>query len=189
MDSVATLQRVIDETTRIVDKVTPKQLDNKTLCTEWTVRDIINHITGGSTMVGECLEVGVVSPERMGELMGGDNLGNDYKGSFKDAATRVMAAVRTPGSLEKTVRLPFGEMPGAAAVGIGIFDVTTHACDIAQATGQTMADDELLEIALAAGRQTIGPELRVPGVFDAEQTAAADAPAAARLLAFAGRRV
>lgn len=189
MDSVALLQRVIDETTRLVDNVTVDQLENKTLCTEWTVRDIINHVTGGSTMVRESLEVGSVSPERLGELMGGDNLGDDYKAAFRDAASRVMDAVRAPGALEKMVTLPFGEMPGAAAVGIGIFDVTTHACDIAQATGQSVADHELLEVALAAGRATIGPEMRQPGVFDPEQPASADAPATVRLLAFAGRCV
>jgi uncharacterized protein (TIGR03086 family) len=189
MDSVATLQRVIDETTRLVDHVSPEQLDNKTLCTEWTVRDVINHVTGGSIMVRESLEQGSVSGERLGQLMSSDNLGDDYKGSFRAAAGAAMDAVRAPGAMDKMVTLPFGQMPGAAAVGIGIFDVTTHACDLAQATGQSVADQELLEVALAAGRQMIGPEMRQPGVFDPEQSVAADAPAMLRLLAFAGRHV
>ncbi len=189
MDSVAMLQRVIDETARLVDNVRADQLDNKTLCTEWTVRDVINHVTGGATMVRESLESGSVSPERLGQLMGGDNLGSDYRVSFREAADRVMAAVRAPGALDRIVALPFGEMPGAAAVGVGIFDVTTHACDIAQATGQSIADEELVEIALATGRSMVGPEMRQPGVFDAEQPVDPDGPAALRLLAFAGRHV
>jgi len=188
MDSVETLQRVIDETQRVVDNVKPEQLADKTPCTEWTVRDIINHITGGATMVRESLELGSVSPERLGQLMGGDNVGDDCAGAFRRAATQVMAAVRVPGALEKMVVLPFGEMPGAAAVGMGIFDVTTHACDIARATGQTITDEQLVEIALAAGKQMVGPEMRAPGVFEDEVPVASDAPAMDRLLAFAGRR-
>ena len=42
---------------------------------------------------------------------------------------------------------------------------------------------------LVMGKQMIGPELRMPGVFDAEQPCPADAPVAQRLLAFSGRKV
>jgi uncharacterized protein (TIGR03086 family) len=80
-------------------------------------------------------------------------------------------------------------MPAGIALNIAIFDVATHAADLATATGQTIENTDLLETALAVGRQMIGPELRAPGLFDAEQPAAADAPVINRLLAFAGRRV
>ena len=43
MDPVATMERVIDESRRIVDGTTPEQLGNQTLCSEWTVRDVLNH--------------------------------------------------------------------------------------------------------------------------------------------------
>ena len=56
MDSIETMQRVIDESKRIVNNVAPEQLGNKTTCTDWTVRDLINHITGGATMVGMSIE-------------------------------------------------------------------------------------------------------------------------------------
>ena len=91
--------------------------------------------------------------------------------------------------LEKIVKLPFGEMPAGVALNIAIFDVLTHAVDIASSTGQEVADTELLETALGMGREMIGPELRMPGVFDAEQPAPATASPSDRLLAFAGRRV
>src|SRR4051794_15535004 len=39
MDSVALLQRVVDQTTEVVDNIEPGQLGNATPCTEWTVRD------------------------------------------------------------------------------------------------------------------------------------------------------
>jgi len=189
MDSVAMLQRVADQTTGVIDKVVPDQLGYPTPCTEWTVRDLINHLTGGATMFAVSAEQGSVPDELMGQLMGGDNLGDDYKGAWKAASTHAMAAFGQPGVLEKTVRLPFGEMPAGIALNIAIFDVATHATDLARATGQTITDTELLEAALEMGRQMVGPELRQPGVFDTEQPAPADAPIADRLLAFAGRKI
>jgi uncharacterized protein (TIGR03086 family) len=121
--------------------------------------------------------------------MGGDNLGDDYKGAFKTASSRALAAFATPGVLDKMVKLPFGEMPAGIALNIAIFDVATHACDLAKATGQKVTDDELLEQALAIGTQMIGPELRAPGVFDEAQTIDDAASASDRLMAFAGRKV
>jgi uncharacterized protein (TIGR03086 family) len=188
MDVLVTINRVLDRTEVIVDKVEPSQLGNPTLCTEWSVRDIINHVTGGGTMFAECVE-GPVPDDRLGQLMGGDNLGDDYKGAFHAMSARVRTSFATPGVLDKTVTLPFGVMPAGVALAIAIMDVTTHACDIAAATGQTFDDTALLEQALESGQQMIGPELRVPGVFDAEQPAPPDATAADKLLAFAGRKI
>jgi uncharacterized protein (TIGR03086 family) len=189
MDSVATLQRVIDESKRLVNGVTPDQLGNKTPCTEWTVRDIINHITGGATMFAVSAEQGSVPDELMGQLMGGDNLGDDYKGAFAAAADHAMSAFGDPAVLDKVVKLPFGEMPAGIALNIAIVDVATHCCDIARATGEQMQNTEVLETALELGKKIVGPDLRRPGVFDAERPCAPDAPADDRLLAFAGRAI
>lgn len=188
MDSVALLQRVVNETTTVVDAVSEDQLGNPSPCEGWTVRDVINHITGGATLFAISAEQGSVPDEMLGQLMGGDNLGADYQGAWAAASDRAMAAFGAPGVLEKIVKLPFGEMPAGVALNIAIFDVLTHATDIARATGQTVGDTELIETALEVGHQMITPELRIPGVFDAEQPVAPDASAQDRLLAFAGRK-
>ena len=190
MDQVATLDRVIAESRRLVDGIEPDQLGNKTLCTEWTVRDIVNHITGGAMYFGRVAEEGSVPDEEIAQLLGGgDNLGDDYKGAFNTAADKAMAGFSQPGVLERIVKLPFGELPAAVAANIAIFDVSTHNCDIAQATGQQIQDTEILETALEIGHQTVQPEMRTQGVFDAEQPVADAAPPQERLLAFAGRHV
>jgi uncharacterized protein (TIGR03086 family) len=180
---------VMDQATKVVEGTEPSQLDDPTPCVEWTVRDVINHITGGSTMFAVCIEEGSVPDELLGQLMGGDNLGDDYKSAFRKAANRALEAGNQPGALDKMVKLPFGEMPGGVALNFAIFDVTTHTADLARATGQTIEDTELLDTALEAGRQMVGPEMRAAGLFDPERPARADATAADRLLAFAGRRV
>jgi uncharacterized protein (TIGR03086 family) len=183
------MERVLGQADRIVQKIEPSQMGNATPCTEWSVRDVINHMVGGTTMFAECVENGSVADERLGELMGGDNVGDDPKGAFSAACKRAIATFGKPGAMDQTVKLPFGEMPAGVALNIGIMDVTTHMCDIAKATGQKVGDTELLEIALEAGKQLIGPDFRVPGMFDAEQTAPEGASAEDKLLAFAGRKV
>lgn len=189
MEGVPLLQKVVAQTTEIVDNITPDQLGKATPCAEWTVRDLINHITAGATIFAISAEQGSVPDAEMATLMGGDNLGDDYRGAWKAASAQALSAFEEPGVLEKIVTLPFGPMPAGVALNIAVFDVTTHACDLARATGQRITDTELLETALTIGRQMVGPELRQAGVFDPERAIPADAPVADRLLCFAGRRL
>lgn len=189
MDQAAMMERVLKQADKIVQKVEPSQMGNATPCTEWSVRDVMNHVVGGATMFAECVENGSVADERLGELMGGDNLGDDPKGAFSAVCKRAIATFSKPGAMDQTVKLPFGEMPAGVALNIGIMDVTTHTCDIAKATGQKVDDTELLEIALESGKQLIGPDFRVPGMFDPEQPAPKGASAEDKLLAFAGRKL
>lgn len=189
MGETDTIKQVVAELQRVVDGVQPDQLGNPTGCTEWSVRDIVNHVTGGSIMFAECVEQGSIPDERLGQLMAGDNLGDDPKGAFGAATRKAIVAFDSPGALEKMVTLPFGTMPAGIAMQIAIFDLMTHACDIAKATGQEVKDAEMLEVALATGKQMVGPDLRVPGLFNAEVPCSADASPADKLLAFAGRGV
>ena len=189
MEGIALLQRVVDTTDGVLVNITPAQMSNQTLCTEWTVRDLLNHMVGGATMFAISAEQGAVPDEEIGRLMGGDCLGDDPKSAWDTAAKRAMAAFEAPGAMEKIVKLPFGEMPAGVALNIAIFDVATHAVDLARATGQHVADDELLDVALTMGRQMVSPELRVPGVFGDEQAVQSTASAEDKLLAFAGRKI
>jgi len=189
MEGVPMMQRVVDASTGVIGNVSAADLSKPTLCTEWTVRDLINHMVGGATMFAVSAEEGSVPDELLGQLMGGDNLSEDPQGAWARASKRAMAAFEPPGAMEKIVKLPFGEMPAGVALNIAIFDVATHAVDLARATGQHVSDTEILDGALAMGHQMIGPELRVPGVFGAEQSCSDTASVEDRLLAFAGRKI
>src|SRR5438309_7191333 len=100
MDQVATVGRIIDESRRLVDGTTPEQLGNQTLCSEWTVRDVLNHITGGATYFAMVSEQGSVPDDVTNQLLvAGDNLGDDYKRSFNNAVDRALVAFSKPGAL------------------------------------------------------------------------------------------
>jgi len=189
MDNIALMKQVIATTDKVVKGTEPSQLSLPSPCAEWTVRDVLNHITGGSTMFAVCVEEGSVPDDLLGKLMGGDNLGDDYVGAWEAASTRAVAAFEVPGALDKMMKLPFGEMPAGVALNIAVFDVLTHAADIASATNQTIDNTALVEKAMEVGHQMIGPDLRVPGIFEPEQPAPEGATPTVRLLAFAGRKV
>ena len=150
-DTNELLGRAVGELHRLVDNVKPEQLGDQTLCSEWKVRDLLNHLTGGATMFALCVEQGSVPDDVLGPLLTTDQLGDDYKGAVSSAADRALTAFATPGAESKMVTLPFGTMPAGVAMNIAVFDVTTHCCDLARATGQQVDDDELLEGAIAGG--------------------------------------
>jgi uncharacterized protein (TIGR03086 family) len=188
MDEVATMSRVIELTGQVVDNIEPEQLDNPSPCTAWTVRDVLNHITGGAEMFALCVREGAVPDEKLGELMTGDNLGSDYKAAFHRAADAANGSFAIPGAMERIVKLPFGEMPAAMALNIAIFDVTTHAWDLAKATGQnTDLDPEVAGIAYEVAQAMLSDDLRNSGMFGQPVAVPDDAPVADRLAGLAGR--
>lgn len=189
MEPIALMEQVVINTDRVVSGVSPSQLGLQSPCAEWTVRAVINHITGGATVFAICLEEGSVPAETLGQLMSSDNLGPDYVGAWQAASKRALAAFGAPGALEKMVQLPFGEVPARMALNIATFDVLTHAADIASVTGQTIDDSALIDSALEIGRQMIGSDMRRPGVFEEEQPVSEEASPTVRLLGFAGRKV
>jgi uncharacterized protein (TIGR03086 family) len=94
--------------------------------------------------------------------------------------------------MEKTLTLPFGQMPGSAFVGLATTDTFAHGWDLAKATGQnTDLAPELAGQLLVGARQAIQPAFRSEdgAVFGLEQTAPAGACNADQLAAFLGRTV
>ena len=188
MDEVATMHGVLVETTRVVDNIQPEQLDNPSPCAGWTVRDVLNHITGGAIMFGLCVRDGAVPDEQLGEILTADHLGDDYRGSWARAAADAEAAFAIPGAVDRIVKLPFGEMPAGMALNIAIFDVTTHAWDLAKATGQsTDLDPEVCASAYQVAQVMLSDDWRAAGMFGQPVTVSEAAPMGDRLAALAGR--
>ena len=189
MDQIETMQQVVDQAKRILSGVRPDQLGAPSPCEDWDARGVIDHIAGGGKMFAAAFEQGSVPDALMGEIMTADNVGDDPAAAFAAVGDSFMDAIRAPGALERTLVLPWGEMPGTAALDLAIFDVTVHTWDLAKATDQVEAlDPDVLETALEVGRRIIQPEFRAPGVLGAEQPVADGAPVADRLAAFAGRQ-
>lgn len=172
MEKTALLRRAVDETTRLVDGIRPAQLQGATLCEEFTVQQLIDHLVEGTAAFASGISGDGGSPT-----------------SWKDAGQLLVAAVERPGALDGTITLPWGEFPGAVVLDQAIVETFTHAADIAKATGQEIDDAVAYDGALDVATNVITEEWRQPGVFGPEQTAPAGASSVDRLLAFAGRKL
>lgn len=178
MDVIASLEQTFAHTRTVIAGVRADQLDDETPCTEWTVRELLEHM------------IGVVAG--LGSAAGGHAptpfvLGDNPAAQFDDATTAALAAWRTPGVLDQVVDGGAGPMPGHVLAGINLLDTATHTWDLATATGQpSELPEPVAASALEASHSIVAPEIRA-GRFGPEQAALADASTTARLVAFLGR--
>ncbi len=181
MDPLVAHQRAQDAFAGVLANVSPEQLGTATPCSEWTVRDLIEHVIGGNEHVGQWAQRPVEPPARP----------DDIAAAHRAAATAAHEIFAAPDGLSTTFRLPFGELPGQGFIGIRTIDVLTHAWDLAAATGQsTDLDPELAAEQLPAARALVGPHFRGPGKpFNDEQPCSPESSPADQLAACLGRKL
>lgn len=176
-DMLDTLDHIYGNANRLVAGVGDKW-DASTPCTEWNVRELVNHMAGTTKAM-------TASASRSQPGEGDDHLGDDPVGSFAAAAAGASAAWRADGALDGNVQIPF-EMPAAVALSINVLDLGTHVWDLATATGQ---DHGLSAEAVAAidqaNRMVVSDEVRSGGGFGEDLGNKDDA--LANMLAFVGR--
>ena len=100
----------------------------------------------------------------------------------------LIAAINSPGALDRTVTTPFGEMPGAAFARFVVLDGLVHGWDLATATGQPYEPSADLVAAVDGfARQSIAASMRDGDTFAAEVNPPAGATPIEQLAAFTGR--
>ena len=181
MDPLVAHQRAQDTFAGVLANVSPDRLGAPTPCSEWTIRDLIEHVIGGNERVGPWGGSPEEPPARP------DNMVAAHRAAA-DAAHEVFAG---PDGMSTMFKLPFGEIPGQIFIGMRTSDVLTHAWDLAAATGQsTDLDPELAAEQLTAVRAFVGPQFRGPGMpFGDEQPCSSERAPADQLAAFLGRKV
>jgi uncharacterized protein (TIGR03086 family) len=173
--------RALDQAGVVVAKVRPEQAGLPTPCAEWDVYTLVNHVVDEVLRFAESTATG-----RRG-VSDGDVLGDDWAGAFQRAADALLAAWRSPGALDRTVRLPGGEVPATLTLGQHVTEIAMHTWDIAVATGQSTDLDPVVgTAALEWGRANLVPEMRGEHVGH-EVPVDDDAPLYDRLAAFGGR--
>jgi uncharacterized protein (TIGR03086 family) len=167
----------------VIAAVKPDHLDNPSPCTEWSVRQVINHVVTGN-LAFVSMMTDAARPDRSV-----DHLGDDPLAAFRDTTRALREAFSAEGALQRMYPTPFGEGPGTVLVHMRVMEMTIHSWDIAKGSGQsTDLDPELAESSLASMRAAL-PADRSGSPFGTEQAAPAGATIADRLAAFAGRIV
>ena len=184
-DQVTTLIAAIDQAGRIVAGVAPDQLGQRTPCTDWDVRALLNH-----TVVGvQLFDAGARDEPFELSAYGEDALGDDPAGAWDAAAARFREALAAPDVSERRWKLAFGDSPADQAMTVAIIEFQQHAWDIARATGQDVDFDPAIT---AAARESaeglIAMFGRQENVFRPQVPCPDEAPAEDRLAAFLGRQ-
>jgi len=150
------------------------KLNAPTLCDEWDVRNLLNHM-----LATQQYFVGSARGEDVSPPSGSppDLLSQDPVADFDRARAETLSTFAEPGMIEKT----------GPSLGIAFSDQLLHGWDLAKATGQDATMPEGL--AAAAYRMIHGrfTEEQRKGVFKPEIAVPADASSQDKLLAYTGR--
>jgi uncharacterized protein (TIGR03086 family) len=182
---VAMFDQAVKTTGGIVAGTSREQLDAPTPCTDWSVRDLLNHLIGGV----EAVATGAAGQAL--EASGTDYTAEDHVAAYEGAAARARQAFSAPGALERTFKMPWGDTPGQVVLGLSIAETTVHGCDLARATGQDVAvDDDVAEAVFGMTSGMMQPRGSFPrGTSFADRVDVPDdAPIQDKMLAYLGRR-
>jgi uncharacterized protein (TIGR03086 family) len=183
--SAEMLEKAFASSAGVLAQVQSGDLDKATPCASWKVRDLINHMVGGTYFFAVTAETGLAPTGDTGT----DFTAGDVVATYKEGAARAIAAFRADGAMEKVMKLPFGEFPGAMFINIATTDAFAHGWDLAKALGApTDLDGELAAQLLASGMipdAFRGADGQAP--FGPKVDVAESAPAADRLAGYLGR--
>ena len=186
MDTNDHRARALDGFVTRVRGVRPDQWDAPTPCTEWNIRDLVNHVTG-ELFWSVDLAAGRTIRE-VGDRYDGDLLGDDPVRTVEEITPASVAAFR--GDHAAVVDTSMGPLPVDVYLTQMLTDALVHSWDLAVATGQdTTLDPAGCQLAyertLAAREQV--DAARGVGVFGPEVPVDEAAPAQDKLLGLLGR--
>jgi uncharacterized protein (TIGR03086 family) len=124
--------------------VRPEQWGWPTPCTEWDIRQLVNHMTRGNLNYVHLLNGGT-SAEFL-RLRDADALGADPAGSYTQSVQECAEAFAQPGALQQVLDYPLGHVVGRQALAVRTTDTAIHTWDLARAVGL----DENLNASLVA---------------------------------------
>jgi uncharacterized protein (TIGR03086 family) len=169
--------------TAVVDIVRTDQFEDPTPCTNWTVRQLLNHLIVGNKIFTARVTAGADVDRNA------DHVGPDHVASFHASVADLREAFAAEGMLDGMYPGPFGEAAGHTLVRMRVNEFMVHAWDLARATGQSTDLDPELSAECLEDFRRLQEAGRGGPMFAPAQAYPADATVADRLAATAGRAV
>ena len=174
------------KTRAYIDAVRDDQWHLPTPCSEWDVKQVVNHIIGENLWAGELFQGKTI--QEVGSRLDGDLAGNNPAAAYRDSVTVASEAVTAPGAMEVTCHLSFGDYSGSDYAAQLFMDALIHGWDIARATAQdTRLGADLVEACLPIAVE-LARQFRSAGVFGEDLPVDPTADPQTKLLALLGRR-
>jgi uncharacterized protein (TIGR03086 family) len=186
VDLLSAHERAMAEFDRRVRAVPEEGWHAPTPCTEWSVRDLVNHLVSEQRWAPWLLHG--ASLEEVGNRFDGDLLGRDPVGTWAEASAAARDAFTRPGALSRRVHTSFGMIPAEDYAWQMTIDLAVHAWDLARGIGSDdRIDPELARTALEVVRPQVD-SWQGAGVFDPPVAVPDDADPQTQLLGLLGRR-
>lgn len=185
MEAQKALDRALGAFERRLEAVGGQAWHDETPCTEWDVRELVEHVAGEVAWIPPLLTGQTI--EEVGDSLDGDLLGDDPLDAWRRLAGQARDAASDLGALERTVQLSSGPATGRDYLGEVATDITVHTWDLARAVGaDELLDPELVAHALEFFRARVA-DWREAGVVGPALAVPADASDQVRLLGLLGR--
>lgn len=178
-------RRAMDEFDRRVHLIGANQWNNRTPCTEWTVRDLLNHLVAEQLWAPRLLAG--ASLHEVGDRFDGDVLGSDPAKAWSEASAQARHAWDAPGAATGEVNITGGVIPTEDYGWQMTGDLAVHAWDLARGIDTA---DELDPNLVTAVHARLGPQVEAwqgLGLFDPPRPIEDTAGEQTRLLALLGR--
>ena len=170
---------------QVVERIGGGDWSKPTPCTEWTVRDLLNHLVYEQLWVPDLLAGRTVA--EIGDRYDGDVLGDDPVGRWRTASRAAREAWLQPTALERDVQLSRGPVPATQYCWEMTLDLAVHGWDLARGIdAPSPLADELAETLLPGFAEQV-PMFQDIGIFDPPVPVPDSASAAEKLLALSGR--
>lgn len=168
-----------------VQEIGDDDWDRPTPCSEWSVRDLVNHIVNEDKWIVPLLEGKTIA--EVGDEFDGDLLGDDPKAAWAEARDAALAASSGDEVLDRTVNVSWGQISGKEYLSQIFSDHLIHAWDLARGIGASEEmDEELVEVCYEMSK----PQeefMKSTGFFGGVVEPAEDADTWTKLLAVYGR--
>ncbi|MCG3754670.1 TIGR03086 family protein [Amycolatopsis sp. Poz14] len=157
-----------------------------TPCTDWSVRDLVNHLAVEQLWVPHLLAGATL--DEVGTRYDGDVLGDDPLSVWERASAAAREAWLSPGALRRTVHVSFGLVPAEEYGWQMTLDLAVHGWDLATALGRPNPVPDVLAGRLLDVLRPMIDDWQGLGLFDPPVAAGRNAAAPDRLVALLGRR-
>ena len=181
-DTRPLLDRALDQAGHLVLSTDPADGPRSTPCQDWDVNDLTSHLLAVVHRIGAIL--GGADPAVLPRMIETA----DTAAAWERERSETSAVLANEEVLDRVVVVPWGTVTGWQAIGSYAGELTTHAWDLAVATGRTDELDDALAIAVLPGvRQYIPAERGEHLPFAPVVQVSTDATAYEQLVAWEGR--
>ncbi len=180
-DPRSDVRKALDQVQTLIDGTRPDQAGLPTPCAEFDVDRLIGHLVGVVARIGTVLSGRPFGEARVDQTM------TDWKKAWDEQRAVTEKVLADDQCLTRMVQVPWGSIPGAAALQGYVGELTVHAWDLARATGQQVTDNGLAERVLAHYSAILPPAPREGLPFGPVVEVGPDATLYERVIAWTGR--